>query len=111
MWRQRIARRSTPVWLHDANPPWNEGMGLANTRYDETMLAKRERQADDLRERYIKMCVLEHAANSKSEHGGGQDFRQLQLRNINGSNGNSLFQTYTYPNRFYKINKTSPAIF
>jgi hypothetical protein len=67
---ERIRKRSsrirgewkTPVYQHDVKPPWNTGVGLAFSRYNEMILTKLELQLSKLRERNAQTCALEDAS-------------------------------------------------
>jgi hypothetical protein len=61
----RLRKEETPIWLHDSSPPWNEGTGLAITRYDEMMVDDFKLKIAELRERNASLCVLEDAAKKR----------------------------------------------
>ena len=61
----RRRNEETPIWLHDSTPPWNEGTGLAITRYDEMMVDDFKRKIARLRERNASLCVSEDAAKKR----------------------------------------------
>ena len=54
----------TQSYLHDVKPPWNIGVGLAITRYNEWILTELERQLSLLRKRNARDCALEDASKN-----------------------------------------------
>jgi hypothetical protein len=52
-----------PAYLDGVKPPWNGGVGLAFTRYNEMILAKLEMQLSQLRESNAQNCKLEDASS------------------------------------------------
>jgi hypothetical protein len=70
----RLRNEETPIWLHDSSPPWNEGTGLAITRYDEMVVDDFKLKIAELRERNASLCVLEDAAR-KNDGPRGQGHR------------------------------------
>jgi hypothetical protein len=50
-----------PSYLHGVKSPWDIGVGLAYTRYNEWILTELERQLSILRERNAQTCALEDA--------------------------------------------------
>ena len=61
----RLREEETPIWLHDSSPPWNEGTGLAITRYDEMIVNDFELKIAELREKNANLCVSEDAAKKR----------------------------------------------
>jgi hypothetical protein len=53
----------TPAYLDGVKPPWNGGVGLAFTRYNEMILAKLETQLSLLRESNAQACKLKDASS------------------------------------------------
>jgi hypothetical protein len=53
----------TPAYLDGVKPPWNGGVGLAFTRYNEMILAKLEMQLSLLRESNAQACKLKDASS------------------------------------------------
>ena len=60
--REFEARGQTPAYLDGVKPPWNGGVGLAFTRYNEMILAKLEMQLNLLRESNAQACKLKDAS-------------------------------------------------
>jgi hypothetical protein len=53
-----------PAYLSGVKSPWNIGVGLAYTRYNEWILTELERQLSILRERNAQNCALEDASKN-----------------------------------------------
>ena len=71
--RAETARKSgkeTPRWLKDARPPWNDGTGMAITRYDEMMIEEIRRHILDVRSDNATIRVLEDVDKAKGGPGG-----------------------------------------
>ncbi len=66
---------AVPAWLHDVTPPWDQGIGLAITRYNETIITNINRSIDELREQNAALCAQEDAANKKHGPRDGQGRR------------------------------------
>jgi hypothetical protein len=60
--REFEASGQTPVYLDGVKPPWNGGVGLAFTRYNEMIQAKLETQLNLLREGNAQACRLKDAS-------------------------------------------------
>jgi hypothetical protein len=55
--QQRIKFGTVPTVLHDVEPPYDQGRGLALMRYDEMRIADFEKRISDLRERNAASCA------------------------------------------------------
>jgi hypothetical protein len=91
-----------PVYLHGVKPPWDIGVGLAYTRYNEWILTELERQLSILRERNAQTCALEDA--SKNTDGPmGRGHRYLQPKSNHRSPDHHIIKSSPH----YKFNKSS----
>ncbi len=70
----RIKNGTIPVCLHDVQPPWDIGKGLAQSRYNEMIIYDMNRKISELRERNAASCARYDA---EKVHGprDGQDRR------------------------------------
>ena len=55
--QQRIKFGTVPTVLHDVEPPYDQGRGLALMRYDEMRITDFEKRISDLRERNAASCA------------------------------------------------------
>jgi len=55
--QQRIKFGTVPTALHDVEPPYDKGKGLALMRFDEMRIADFEKRISDLRERNAASCA------------------------------------------------------
>ena len=67
---ERIKKGTIPPVLHDVEPPWDKGKGLAHVRYNETMVIDFERKIAALRERNAASCAKYDAAKKHGPRDG-----------------------------------------
>ncbi len=60
--QERINNGTVPTALHDVEPPYDKGKGLAHMRFDEMKIADFERRIAALRERNAASCAKYDAA-------------------------------------------------
>ena len=58
------------TYLSGVPPPWNEGTGLAITRFNEKIIGECEEEISNLREKNANRCALEDAENKRKAKGG-----------------------------------------
>ena len=63
-------REEIPAYLSGVPPPWNEGRGLAITRYNEKILDECAEEISNLRENNANRCALEDAEKKRKAKGG-----------------------------------------
>jgi hypothetical protein len=68
--QQRIKNGTVPPELHDVQPPWDKGRGLAQLRYNEMRVADFERRIAALRERNAASCAKYDAAKKHGPRDG-----------------------------------------
>jgi hypothetical protein len=67
---ERIKNGTVPPALHDVQPPWDKGRGLAQLRYNEMRVADFERRIAALRERNAASCAKYDAAKKHGPRDG-----------------------------------------
>ncbi len=70
----RIKNRTIPVCLHDVQPPWDKGQGLALSRYNEMIIFNMNHRINELRGRNAASCAKFDAAKLHGPR-DGQDRR------------------------------------
>ena len=70
----RIKNGTIPVCLHDVQPPWDRGQGLALSRYNEMVIFNMNHKINELRERNAASCAKFDAAKLHGPR-DGQDSR------------------------------------
>jgi hypothetical protein len=74
--REYERRGSIPAYLNGVPPPWNEGVGLAITRFNEKIMDECNEEISNLRENNANRCALEDAEKKRKASGpGGQGCR------------------------------------
>jgi hypothetical protein len=59
-----------PAYLSGVPPPWNEGTGLAITRFNEKIHDECVEEIRNLREKNANRCALEEAEKKRKSQGG-----------------------------------------
>ncbi len=67
---ERIKNGTVPPALHDVEPPYDKGKGLAHMRFDEIKIADFERRIAALRERNAASCAKYDAAQKHGPRDG-----------------------------------------
>jgi hypothetical protein len=71
--QERIKIGTIPPALHDVEPPWDKGKGLAHVRYNEMIVVDFEKRIAALRERNAASCAKYDAAKKHGpRHGQGR---------------------------------------
>ncbi len=74
--RECERREAIPAYLSGVPPPWNEGVGLAITRFNEKIMDECNEKISNLRENNANRCALEDAEKKQKTSGpGGQGGR------------------------------------
>ena len=68
--REYERRGDVASFLSGVPPPWNEGTGLANTRYNEKILDECAELIRELREKNANRCALDDAEKKRKSQGG-----------------------------------------
>ena len=68
--QERIKKGTIPPALHDVEPPWDKGKGLAHMRYNEMMVVDLEKRIAALRERNAASCAKYDAAKKHGPRDG-----------------------------------------
>ena len=68
--QERIKFGTIPTALHDVEPPYDKGRGLALMRFDEMRIADFEKRISDLRERNAASCAKYDAAKKHGPRDG-----------------------------------------
>jgi hypothetical protein len=68
--QERIKKGTIPPALHDVEPPWDKGKGLAHVRYNEMIVVDFERRIAALRERNAASCAKYDAAKKHGPRDG-----------------------------------------
>ncbi len=68
--RDYEGRGDIAAYLSGVPPPWNEGTGLAITRFNEKILDECEEEIRELREKNANRCALEDAEKKRKTQGG-----------------------------------------
>ncbi len=63
-------RGEIATYLSGVPPPWNEGTGLAITRFNEKIIDECEEEISKLREKNANRCALEDAEKKQKTKGG-----------------------------------------
>ena len=68
--QERIKNGTVPPELHDVQPPWDKGRGLAQLRYNEMRVVDFEKRIASLRERNAASCAKYDAAKKHGPRDG-----------------------------------------
>ncbi len=68
--QQRIKKGTIPPALHDVEPPWDKGKGLAHVRYNEIIVVDFAKRIAALRERNAASCAKYDAAKKHGPRDG-----------------------------------------
>jgi hypothetical protein len=68
--QERIKNGTVPAALHDVEPPYDKGRGLAHMRYNEMIVNNFEKRIADLRERNAASCAKYDAAQKHGPRDG-----------------------------------------
>ncbi len=67
---ERIKNGFVPACLHDVEPPYDKGHGLALLRYDEMCVSNLKKKISELRERNAASCAKYDAAKKHGPRDG-----------------------------------------